>query len=101
MSLQPAEYWLDMHNTELRLKMAEAERLRRRKEAGVRPARRGIQWGARLAALATRAAVGARRSPAASGTSGTAAAGAQGGTAAAGSRRGSRPAAVGLSPCRD
>lgn len=75
MSLQPAEYWLDMHNAELRLRLAEAERLRRRKEAGVRPARRSTQWRARLAALATRSAAGARR--------------------------GSRPSAVGLSPCPD
>jgi hypothetical protein len=63
MSLQPPEYWLDMHNTELRLTMAEAERLRRRKEAGVRPARRNMQWRQRLASLATRAAEGVRRSP--------------------------------------
>jgi len=63
MSLQPPEYWLDMHNLELRLRMADAERLRRRAEAGVRTAPHRQPWRQRFASLLTRPAglLGTRR----------------------------------------
>ncbi|EMY33954.1 hypothetical protein D477_012283 [Arthrobacter crystallopoietes BAB-32] len=56
MSLQPPEYWLDMHNLEVQLRMVEAERSRRRAEAGIRTAPHRLPWRQRFASLFARPA---------------------------------------------